>query len=183
MKKFNLDIFTAKLAIGSIWIVSIFLIMCGFKNLFPLVEGLTKTTTWEVIVAIPLIAFSYTLGAIIVNLSRPFTFTKNHQEYCKNEIAVFLKLSKLKNEYIMSRYVTIKQQIEFFRSFIPTVIVFAGAVLWSSRLLLSEKFVVRILALATLLFTPPPLFHIVNRLRKEVEILVKESVRITEEDI
>ena len=138
MEKFSLDIFTLKLAIGTIWFVSIFMFTCGFYNIYPFVEELSKSSTWGIVVAIPTLIFSYCLGAIAMYLSNTLRY-KSKKSF--NNIDDFLFVAGLENEFITKRYEAMRNQYEFFTACIPTVIFLGISVIWTSiRVLKSGVF-------------------------------------------
>lgn len=129
MDKFSLDIFTSKLAIGTIWLVAIFMFVCGFYNIFPFIEELSSTATWGIVVAIPTLVFSYTLGALATYLSNTLIF-KSSDTF--TELDDFVSVTALGNEFLTKRYESLKNQYEFFKACIPTIIFLGIAVIWSS---------------------------------------------------
>ncbi|WP_303318363.1 hypothetical protein Q4Q34_10320 [Flavivirga abyssicola] len=137
MEKFNLDIFTLKLAIGTVWLVSIFMFACGIYNIYPFVEELAKSSTWGVIVAIPTLIFSYTIGGIATYLFNTKLF-KSKQNFI--EIDNFLFVTKQKNEFITKRYENMRHQYEFFKTCIPTILFLGFSVIWTSVRVLKSDF-------------------------------------------
>ncbi len=129
MGKFSLDIFTSKLAIGTIWLVAIFMFVCGFYNIFPFIEELSNTATWGMVVAIPTLVFSYTLGALATYLSNALIF-KSSDTFM--ELDDFISVATLENEFLTKRYESLKNQHDFFKACIPTIIFLGIAVIWSS---------------------------------------------------
>lgn len=54
--------------IGALCILAIFLLFDGrYPDLFPTVELLSKTATWGVVVAVPVLVLAYVIGLIVVN--------------------------------------------------------------------------------------------------------------------
>ncbi|GAB4023713.1 hypothetical protein GCM10028808_74780 [Spirosoma migulaei] len=131
MEKFSLDIFTSKVAIGSLWLVSIFLFTCGFYNIYPFVEELSATKTWGAIVTIPTLIFSYVIGGVIIYLNETFLFPISKES--KNiEVINYIKIAKTGNESIIKRYEATKYQYDFFSATIPTCIFLGISVIWGS---------------------------------------------------
>jgi len=181
MDKFNLDTFTLKLAIGTIWFVSIFLFTCGFYNIFPFVEELSKTSTWGIVVTIPTIVFSYTLGGIATYLSNTVIF-KSEQDF--SEIENFLIVSEQDNEFISKRYETMRYQYEFFKTCIPTVIFLGFSVIWSSYQVLKsslfegEKIVAIALGILTMI-TSLIIRKMTSKQKNEIEYFTKKIKGMT----
>ncbi len=129
MEKFNLDVFSSKLAIGTIWLVAIFLFICGFYNIFPFIEELSSSHTWGIVVAIPTLVFSYTLGALAMFFSNTsFSNPKNPN----GEIESFIIVAESGNEIFIKRYESLKNEYEFFKACIPTIIFLGISVMWGS---------------------------------------------------
>ena len=175
MDKFNIDIFTSKLAIGSLWIVSTFLFSCGFYNLYPFIETLSSSKTWGAIVTIPILIFSYTIGGIVIYISDAYLFPIYKIEK-ETEIISYIKLTNTKNEFLIRRYEAIKYQREFFSATIPTCIFLGIAVIWGSIGVLfwnrRLEYVCIGLGLITILASYP-LYLISKNLRNEIVELLK----------
>ncbi|WP_420552403.1 hypothetical protein [Tenacibaculum aiptasiae] len=129
MDKFNLNTFTLKLAVGTIWLVSIFLFACGIYNIFPFIEYLSKTSTWGILVSIPTLVFAYTIGEATIYLNNS-AFFRGSSSY--KEIDDFSLLAKTKNEFLIKRYENMEYQFQFFKTCVPTFIFLGASVVWSS---------------------------------------------------
>ncbi|MEL6560275.1 MAG: hypothetical protein AAFQ94_18950 [Bacteroidota bacterium] len=123
MDKFNLNTFTLKLTLGTIWFVAIFLFICGLHNIFPLIEQLSATKTWGTLVSIPTLVFAYTLGEIATYLNNSSSF---------EEIDDFYIVAKSKNEFLIKRYENMQYQFQFFKTCVLTSIFLGVSVIWSS---------------------------------------------------
>lgn len=129
MDKFNVNTFTLKLALGTIWLVSIFLFVCGIYNLYPFIEKLSSTSTWEVLMPIPTLVVSYMIGELATYISNS-TFFRKTSNYI--EIDDFLSIIKTENIYLIKRYENMQNQFQFFRTCFPTSIFFGFSIIWSS---------------------------------------------------
>ena len=183
MDKFNLNVWTAKLAIGSLWLVSVFLTICGFYNIFPFVEAIVATDTWQVVVALPLLVMAYLTGGIVIYVSK---YATRHSRDAK-EISDFVLVSKLENEFLITRYESLRYEIEFFQACLPTILFLALSVLWSSIRVLKvsagERWMAILLAVI-ILFTIPIIYRMVIKLRNDIKVLVSEAIsRNIEESI
>ena len=112
-----------------IWLVAIFVFICGFYNIFPFIEKLSGSNTWGIVVAIPTLVFSYTLGALAMFFSNTsFANSKNTNK----EIENFINVAKSGYEIFIKRYESLKNEYEFFKACIPTIIFLGISVMWSS---------------------------------------------------
>jgi len=174
MKKFGLDILTAKLAIGSLWIVSIFLLVDRLVDLLPLIEEITATQTWSVLVSIPLLVFSYLLGAIVIFLSS-YRFLRKDMKN-DDEISDFVSLCKIGNAFVLEKYETLKNELDFFQAAIPTLVILSIAVFWeSTKLVTAKENAVKFLSILTFLLTFI-LYSVVKRLRRQIRNLITNSI-------
>ncbi|MDB4222948.1 hypothetical protein N9850_04185 [Granulosicoccus sp.] len=118
MERFSLNVWTTKLAIGSVWLAAVFLTVCGFYNIFPLVEWLAGSDTWNAVVAVPVLVISYMIGAIVIHLSNlAFSLRDN-----TSELVGFIALSRSNNKVLTLRYEETRHELEFLRAAIPTII-------------------------------------------------------------
>ncbi|MEA5405531.1 hypothetical protein VB776_21505 [Arcicella sp. DC2W] len=174
MDKFNIDIFTSKLAIGSLWIVSIFLFTCGFYNIYPFVENLSNTKTWTAIVTIPVLIFSYVIGSIVIHLSKTYIFPISKTS--SDEIFNFIKISQENNQYLIKRYEETQYQYDFFSATIPTCIFLGVSVVWGAIRVLSSNIVLEYTLVILGLLTVSSSFilkFVIRDLKNSLNILVK----------
>jgi len=170
MEKFSLNVWTTKLAIGSVWLVAIFLAICGFENIFHRVELLIKSETWTAIVAVPVLVMSYMLGAIVIHLSNMISTSNS------NEIHDFIFLSKLDNDTLASRYEETRHELEFIQASMPTLAVLSLSVIWGSFKRLDGAFQVVSIILACLTMASIYLlFLLVIRLRSQLQQLARNE--------
>ena len=141
MDKFNINTFTLRLAIGTIWFVSIFLFVCGIYNIFPFIEQLSNTSTWGILVSIPTLVFAYTIGEVATYLSNSAIF-RNSSNY--EEIDDFTSIANTGNEFLIKRYENMQHQFQFFKTCIPTSIFLGISVIWSSILVFKSESLVGI---------------------------------------
>ncbi len=172
MDKFSLNVWTAKLAIGSIWLVSIFLAVCGFYNIFPFVEDLASTTTWEVVVAIPILVIAYMMGAIVTYLGT-MIYTRSPSSLIRE----FVSVCRSGSDFIVARHEEMRHELEFFQACVPTVVFLSLSVCWSSvRVLRSspgEKWIA--IGLSVLVLSTAPLTHrMATRIRKDMGLLASQ---------
>lgn len=170
MEKYSLNVWTTKLAIGSVWLVAIFLIICGFENIFHRVEQLIKSETWTAIVAVPVLVISYMIGAIVIHLSNMISTSNS------NEIHDFIFLSKQANDTLALRYEETRHELEFIQASMPTLAVLSLSVIWGSIKRLDGAFqfvsiMLAILTIASIYF----LFVLVNRLRSQLQQLARNE--------
>ena len=175
MDKFTLNIWTTKLAVGSVWLLSTFLAVCAIYNIFPFVERLAQTATWSSIVALPVIVLSYSVGSVVIHLSNYF-FSANKK---LNEISEFVDIAKLEIDAITERYEEIRQEMEFLQAFVPTVIFLGLSVLVSSISFFRSfpKLLVALVILSILILLLVPLLKLLSRdLRNKLDLLVSKNV-------
>jgi len=179
MKQLNLDSFTIKVAIGSLWIFSAFLLACGFYNVYPFIESIARSTTWDVVAAVPVIALSYALGVVVICLSS-WAFSPRHVDSLVSEAVDFVRLCRLENEFIVGRYERLRQDIEFLRAWLPTIAILVLSVCWcSARILLrygaSGEGLVAIGAAMLLLLVVPLILRVLKNMKLELSILVEQA--------
>jgi hypothetical protein len=180
MKQLNLDSFTTKVAIGSLWVFSAFLFACGFYNVYPFIESIATSTTWEVVAAVPVIALSYALGVIVLYLSS-WAFSPRHVDSLVSETTDFVRLCGLESEFLIGRYERLRQDIEFLRAWLPTIVFLVLSVCWSSvRILLrygaSGEGIVAIGAAMLLLLVVPLILRVLKNMKLELSILVEQAL-------
>lgn len=129
MNKFNLNTFTLKLAIGTIWLVASFLFVCGMYNIYPFIEELSRTSTWGIFLTIPIIIFAYTLGEVVIYFNDSIFFRSSSDQ---KEIDYFIQIVKSENEFLIKRYENMQYQLQFFKTCIPTFIFLGFSIIWSS---------------------------------------------------
>ena len=174
MDKFNIDVFTSKLAIGSIWIVSTFLTTCGFYNIFPFVENLSGTKTWGAIVTIPVLIFSYVIGGIVIYLSKTYLFPID--KVSNKEVVNFIKIARENNPYLVKRYEETQYQYDFFSATMPTCVFLGISVIWGSiQDLSSNPGLERTLVVLGLLTISGSflLYLFIRDLKRNMDILIK----------
>lgn len=130
MGRFSLNTFTLKFAIGTIWLVSVFLFSCGiYEKVFPFLEDLSNTSTWAILVSFPVIVFAYTVGEIITYLWSS-SFLKKPSSF--QEIDDFYTIAKINNEFLFKKYENMTNQYLFFKSCFPTFIFFGTSIVFSA---------------------------------------------------
>jgi hypothetical protein len=153
MKNLGLDLFSARLAIGSLWLVSAFVALCGVANVFPFVEGLSETKTWDAIMVIPVAVVAYSLGLVVIHSTSALTESPATRE---QRITEFVSMSRLGNPVLSSRLETLGSELAFVRALVPTVLVLSISVAVSAvRLLTGGQRLVSVLAAGMFLIVLP----------------------------
>jgi len=166
--KFSLNVWTTKLAIGSVWLVSVFLAACGVYNIFPFVEMLASSKTWGVIVAIPILVICYMIGAVVIHLCN-LIFGLNSES---GEIHNFVALAQKDNEALINRYEETRHELEFLQASIPTVAALSVSVIWGAIRVLSGGFqLVSILLGVVILVSVPLIWLLTKRLRVQMNVI------------
>ena len=171
MKRLGLDVLTARIAIGSLCLVSAFLAACGFHNLFPFIEELTKTKTWEILVAVPVLVFSYALGAVVSQVS-DLAFSRRGRR--DEELQAFARFSAIAPEAVISQYDSLRRELEFVRALVPTIGILGLSVWWSaSQVLFGGVRRMAMLAGAVTFLTAPAFILLARRLRRDMVVLAE----------
>jgi hypothetical protein len=153
MEKFSIDTYTSKLAIGSIWIIGCFLFACSFNGSFFLfIENLSAKNTWNILMTIPVLIFTYLIGGIIINLCNVFVVIFN-KDYNHIEIQNFIEVAKIENEFILNKYESTKNQYDLFLAGIPTFIFLGMSVIFGSIFNLSSEPISFTLGIITILLS------------------------------
>jgi hypothetical protein len=98
----SLEDLSGLLGIGSLHILGIFFILDGNFNFFLFLEDYGQTSTWAILVAIPLLVIAYILGVLSTVLSsRIVSLIFDKEEQRKK---LFATVATLNNEMLSSRY-------------------------------------------------------------------------------
>ena len=149
----SLNVLTSRIAIGSLCLVAGFLATCGFHNMFPFVESLAGTKTWSTLVALPVIVFSYAIGAVVILLSEVLLTSPGDRA---RDLKRFVEFASRAADPVIARYESLSREKEFLRALVPTIALLGGSVAWSGyRVLTGTLATVAILVgLATALAAP-----------------------------
>lgn len=175
MDKFRaLDAFSLRLAVGAVWLVAAFLAVCGIYNIFPFVEALVDSSTWAALVALPVLAVSYSLGAIVANASSQFAMSPNDRLH---RISRFVSLNYVGTSGILSRLDVLQTEAEFLHALVPTAVFLAASVIWSSvRVLSGGERVACVMAALVLVGATPVLLRLARGVDEQTRMLVEAAL-------
>ena len=170
MKATGLDVLSSRLALGSLWLMAGFLTVCGFYNIFPFVEALARSLTWQVVVALPVLVIAYTLGVVVINAA---SLLAVRREQRRRELQNCAIVARAGSEILATRYEALRTEAEFLRACIPTILFLAFSVIWSSLRLLSggERWASIVAAVVVFVVTPIAAL-LVRRIDEKLQWLV-----------
>lgn len=106
---------SSALAIGSLSFLGIFFVVDHFMDLWSFFEGYTGTTTWSVIIAIPILVVIYTIGLLNLYVS-DLIFSKIYKRNLTHELNLLLAIADRDNDIITQKYSELKRLQAFFQS-------------------------------------------------------------------
>ncbi len=171
MKGTALDLFSSRLAIGSVCLVAAYLAVCGAYNISPFVDSLVALPTWQVLVAVPVLSIAYAAGAVVIGAT---TLLGVSPEKRSAALQDFVTITRAGGAAVVARYESFRQEAEFLRACIPTFLLLAVSVIWSAYRVLryAERWASIGAAVAVIMFTPVA-GVLARRTQREMQTLVK----------
>ncbi|MCK5148860.1 hypothetical protein KAR48_19050 [bacterium] len=151
----NTESGSTRIAIGSLIVVSIFLIACSYQNIFPFIEGLSNTGTWGLLVSIPVLIISYILGTLAICIT-DFFIDKTVWRLLSmpGKYELLFRVAQLDNSLISNKYSKLVGRISLLQISVPTILLLSVSVLKASSLLITYRLTVKYLAILVLVLIP-----------------------------
>lgn len=133
----SLSTFAGPTGVGALCFLGIFLILDGrVPTLFPALEAYSKTTTWTIIAAVPVLAITYLTGLVLITTAGTGVrrlYGPSVQQEAKDTVAVSMRSEK--DSILAQRYMQLQQERETLAGAALSLIVLAFGALSERRTL------------------------------------------------
>jgi len=120
LKIFSFEQFTGYLAIGAIVIAALAVAVQAFFDITFFIKTLTSKAVWEVIIALPVLIFSYLIGVVFVRIST-YLFDRLRKENIHSKVARSLRIYNAENNFIAGYYDKLSLELELVQASCPSV--------------------------------------------------------------
>jgi len=137
----SLSAFAGPTGVGALCFLGIFLFLDGrAPSIFPAVETYAKTSTWSVVVAVPVLAISYVAGLVLISAAGAgvrCTFGPSVEQEAKDTLVVSSKPAK--ESVLAQRYLQFQQERDCLAGAALSLVVLAVGLLSEKSTLTKEN--------------------------------------------